>query len=97
MFIVFCLCSIDTLARVVTNALAWGVIVPLARALSPVFVSRFRWIKQAHSLDSQYRTHVDISVVLTVVAHVAVEHIHMKSAGRRIGVVLRGGPVPIPL
>ena len=58
MFIVFCLCSIDTLARVVTNALAWGVIVPLARVLSPVFVSRFRRIKQANRSESEDGTHI---------------------------------------
>ena len=97
MFIVFCLCSIDTLARVVTNALAWGVIVPLARVLSPVFVSRFRRIKQVNRSESQDRTHVDISVVLTVVAHSVVVHIHMMSVERRSVVVLRGGPVPITL
>ena len=69
MFIVFCLCSIDTLARVVTNALAWGVIVPLARVLSPVFVSRFHRIKQVNRSESQDRTHVAITAALTDVAH----------------------------
>ena len=97
MFIVFCLCSIDTLARVVTNALAWGVIVPLARVLSPVFVSRFRRIKQVNRSESQDRTHVATPVVLKVAVHVAVAHIHIKSAVRRKVVVLRGGPVPITL
>ena len=95
MFIVFCLCSIDTLARVVTNALAWGVIVPLARVLSPVFVSRFRRIKQVNRSESQDRTHVAIVAVLIVAAHAAAVHSHIASAVRRIAVVLRGGPVPI--
>ena len=48
MFIVFCLCSIDTLARV----------------LSPVFVSRFRRIKQANRSESEDGTHIVLLCLL---------------------------------